>query len=83
MLDENQIAAASRTLQQHWRAGTKLGNLDPLQRPRNRAEGYAIQAEIERASAGKLFGRSPRPARPGRSTSMSRGRWPDASCPRP
>ena len=56
MLDESQIAAASRTLQQHWRAGTKLGNLDPLQRPRNRAEGYAIQAEIERASAGKLFG---------------------------
>jgi 2-keto-4-pentenoate hydratase len=56
MLDKDQIAAASRTLQQHWRAGTKLGNLDPSQRPRDRAEGYAIQAEIERASGAKLFG---------------------------
>jgi 2-keto-4-pentenoate hydratase len=56
MLDDDQIAAASRTLQQHWRAGTKLSNLDPSQRPRDRAEGYAIQAEIERASATRLFG---------------------------
>jgi hypothetical protein len=28
MLDRHQIAAASRTLNDHWRAGTKLGNLD-------------------------------------------------------
>lgn len=56
MLDKDQIAAASRTLQQHWRAGTKLSNLDPSQRPRDRAEGYAIQAEIERTSAAQLFG---------------------------
>ncbi|MGA7809728.1 2-keto-4-pentenoate hydratase [Bradyrhizobium sp.] len=56
MLDMNQIAAASRTLRQHWRAGTKLGNLDPVQCPRDRTEAYAIQAEIERTSAGKLFG---------------------------
>jgi 2-keto-4-pentenoate hydratase len=56
MLDKDQIAAASRTLQQHWRAGTKLGNLEPPQRPRDRAEGYAIQAEIERVSGAKLFG---------------------------
>jgi 2-keto-4-pentenoate hydratase len=56
MLDKDQIAAASRTLQQHWRTGTKLSNLDPSQRPRDRTEGYAIQAEIERASAAPLFG---------------------------
>ena len=56
MLDKNQIAAASRTLHDHWRAGTRLPNLDPSQRPRNRAEGYAIQAEIERTSAARLFG---------------------------
>jgi len=56
MLDKDQIAAASRTLLQHWRAGTRLPNLDPSQRPRNRAEGYAIQAEIERTSAARLFG---------------------------
>jgi 2-keto-4-pentenoate hydratase len=56
MLDNEQIAAASRTLLQHWRAGTRLPNLDPSQRPRNRAEGYAVQAEIERTSAARLFG---------------------------
>lgn len=56
MLDNNQMRAASRTLQEHWRAGTKLGNLDSAQRPQSREEGYAIQAEIERASSSKRFG---------------------------
>jgi 2-keto-4-pentenoate hydratase len=56
MLDKNQIAAASRILQDHWRAGTKLASLDASQRPRDRAEGYAIQAAIEQYSAGILFG---------------------------
>jgi 2-keto-4-pentenoate hydratase len=56
MLDRNQIAAASKTLNDHWRAGTKLDGLNASFRPRDRAEGYAIQAEIERTSGGKLFG---------------------------
>jgi 2-keto-4-pentenoate hydratase len=56
MLDKNQIAAASRTLNGHWRAGTKLGNLETAQRPLSREEGYAVQAEIERTSRHKLFG---------------------------
>jgi 2-keto-4-pentenoate hydratase len=56
MLDKNQIAATSRTLHAHWRAGTKLASLDASQRPRDRAEGYAIQAAIEATSAGSLFG---------------------------
>jgi 2-keto-4-pentenoate hydratase len=56
MLDENQIAAASRTLRDHWRAGTKLEALETSERPRDRAEGYAIQAALERSSAGPLFG---------------------------
>src|SRR5581483_9408313 len=56
MLDINQIAAASRTLQRHWRAGTKLRNLDAAERPGSRGEGYAIQAEIERVSSERLFG---------------------------
>jgi 2-keto-4-pentenoate hydratase len=56
MLDKHQIAAASRALHDHWRAGTKLANLDASQRPRDRAEGYAIQAAIETHSTGKLFG---------------------------
>jgi 2-keto-4-pentenoate hydratase len=56
MLDKNQIAAASRILHDHWRAGTKLANLDAPLRPRDRADGYAIQGEIEKYSAGSLFG---------------------------
>ena len=56
MLDKHQVAAAARTLHGHWRAGTKLANLDAPMRPRDRAEGYAIQAAIENYSAGPLFG---------------------------
>src|SRR5450755_3297679 len=56
MLDKDQVAAAARTLHGHWRAGTKLANLDAPMRPRDRAEGYAIQAGIENYSAGPLFG---------------------------
>jgi 2-keto-4-pentenoate hydratase len=56
MLDKDQIAAASRTLHDHWRAGAKLANLDAASRPHDRAEGYAIQKEIEKYSAGGLFG---------------------------
>jgi 2-keto-4-pentenoate hydratase len=56
MLDRDQIAAASRTLHDHWRAGTKLGNLEARLRPRDRTEAYAIQAEIEKFSSKALFG---------------------------
>jgi len=56
MLDKDQIIIASRVLQGHWRAGTKLDGLDPSQRPRDRIEGYAVQAEIAHSSAAKLFG---------------------------
>jgi 2-keto-4-pentenoate hydratase len=56
MLDRDQIITASRTLYDHWRAGTKLAGLDPSIRPRDRLTGYAIQAELERTSSAKLFG---------------------------
>jgi 2-keto-4-pentenoate hydratase len=56
MLDHNQIAAASRILHDHWRAGTKLGGLETSLRPRDRAAAYAIQAAIENHAGGKLFG---------------------------
>ena len=56
MLDHKQIAAASRILHDHWRAGTKIEALEHGLRPRDRAEGYAIQAMIESYSAKKLFG---------------------------
>jgi 2-keto-4-pentenoate hydratase len=53
-MDKDQIAAASRTISGHWRTGTKLGALEPSQRPQSREQGYAIQAELEKS--GKLFG---------------------------
>ena len=56
MLDQHQIAAASRTLHAHWRAGTKLDDLEASLRPRDRAEGYAIQQRIESYSKASLFG---------------------------
>ena len=56
MLDTDKIAAAAKTLSDHWRAGTKLENLDAAIRPRDRAEGYAVQAALAKHSIGKLFG---------------------------
>src|ERR1700760_2097979 len=56
MLDRQGISAAAQTPMGHWRVWTKLGALQPSQRPRDRAEGYAIQAAIEQSSAGALFG---------------------------
>src|SRR3954467_3557359 len=56
MLERNQVAAASQALHDHWRAGTKLSALDDWYRPANRAEGYAIQAVIEKYSSKSLFG---------------------------
>src|SRR3954462_2796651 len=55
-MERGQIAAASQTLHDHWRAGTKLGALEQDQRPRDRAEGYAIQAAIASHSTAGLFG---------------------------
>ena len=55
-MDNHQIAAASRTLNDHWRAGSKFGGLEAALRPRDRAEGYAIQAAIEHTSTKPLFG---------------------------
>src|SRR3954469_22502152 len=56
MFDKNQIEAASRTLHDHWRAGTKFEGLETSLRPRDRAEGYAIQAALEKYSTASLFG---------------------------
>src|SRR6202050_1748627 len=56
MLDKDKIAAAAKTLSDHWRAGTKLESLDGSMRPKDRTEGYAIQAALAGYTAGKLFG---------------------------
>src|SRR5258708_37986292 len=56
MLGQDKLAAASQTLHDHWRAGTKLHGLEASLRPRDRAEGYAIQARIENYTTKTLFG---------------------------
>src|SRR3954469_4242776 len=56
MRDQSEIEAAAKTLYGHWRAGTKLRDLQPSQRPRDRAEGYAVQAAMARHFAGTPLG---------------------------
>ncbi|BBK42476.1 fumarylacetoacetate (FAA) hydrolase [Allostella vacuolata] len=48
--------AASDLLLDHWRSGRKLAALPPDLRPATRAEGYAIQAGLERPGASAIFG---------------------------
>ena len=54
MLDQDRILAAAKTLHDHWLAGTKVRDLAPSQRPRDRADGYAIQAAMQ--AYGSVFG---------------------------
>jgi 2-keto-4-pentenoate hydratase len=56
MHDSDRIAAAAKTLSDHWRAGTKVENLDISIRPKDRNDGYAIQAALGQHFPGKLFG---------------------------
>ena len=43
-------------LRDHWQHGTKLSNLPSSIRPRDRAQGYAVQAELEKRTGAALFG---------------------------
>jgi 2-keto-4-pentenoate hydratase len=56
MLTDEQAAAASELIWRHWRKGRRMPSLPAPLRPATRAEGYAIQAWIERRSARPLFG---------------------------
>ncbi len=56
MLDDDKLAAAAKILSDHWETGSKTGDLQPSVRPSSRAEGYAIQRAMEKASATGLFG---------------------------
>lgn len=56
MLANDKIAAAAKTLNDHWHAGTKLESLDASIRPQDRRDGYAIQAALAKHSSGKPFG---------------------------
>ncbi|CCD96460.1 putative Hydratase/decarboxylase [Bradyrhizobium sp. ORS 375] len=51
----DQSAGASAILRSHWQQGSKLDALPPELRPRDRVQGYAIQAELEKHSE-LLFG---------------------------
>ena len=55
-MDFAQAKAASDLLIQHWREGTTLAALPAPLRPADRAEGYLIQAQLERLSTKPLFG---------------------------
>lgn len=48
--------AAAGLLWEHWQQGRRLPQLPDTLRPATRAEGYAIQAELERRSEAPLFG---------------------------
>jgi 2-keto-4-pentenoate hydratase len=56
MPDTDKVAAAAKTLSDHWRAGTKFEALEASMRPQDRAAGYAIQAALAGQFPGKLFG---------------------------
>jgi 2-keto-4-pentenoate hydratase len=56
VLDEREAQAACDLLWQHWQQGTRLGGLPVELRPATLAEGYAIQACLERRSAAPLRG---------------------------
>ncbi|GAN77433.1 2-keto-4-pentenoate hydratase [Acidisphaera rubrifaciens] len=48
--------AAADLLWEHWQAGTRIDALPPALRPRDRAQGYAIQARQEARDDAPLFG---------------------------
>jgi 2-keto-4-pentenoate hydratase len=55
-MNSNERQAASDLLYDLWIRGRHIDQLSPELRPANRAEGYAIQALIERHSTAPLFG---------------------------
>jgi 2-keto-4-pentenoate hydratase len=55
-LTSPQLADASNLLWDHWVDGRRLDQIPPSLRPSSRAEGYAVQATLERRSGAPLFG---------------------------
>lgn len=56
MLAQDEIRGASALLYDHWQSGRRIAALPPDIRPATRAEGYAIQAQLEARSASPLLG---------------------------
>jgi len=55
-MTEDEMRAASDLLHRHWQDQTLLDALPPHMRPKDRAEGYRVQAFIEEHTAQPLFG---------------------------
>lgn len=55
-MDLAQAKKASELLIRHWQGGTTLEALPPPLRPEGRADGYLIQAQLERLTTKPLFG---------------------------
>lgn len=55
-LNHEQLTDASTLLWQHWSDGRRLSQIPESIRPASRADGYAVQATLERRSAAPLFG---------------------------
>lgn len=55
-MTESQRIAASDVLWEHWRQGRRLSAIPEGVRPMTRAEGYAVQAGLERHTALPLYG---------------------------
>ena len=55
-MEPHQHRAACELLYRHWSAGTRLEELPPALRPRDRAEAYRVQACIESFSQAPLYG---------------------------
>lgn len=55
-MDQQEIRSAAAILWQHWQQCTRLDALPAHCRPRTRAEGYAIQAELARLSGQRIVG---------------------------
>jgi 2-keto-4-pentenoate hydratase len=55
-MTELQLQAAADSLWDHWSSGRRLANLPENIRPASRAEGYAIQARLDRRSAQPIYG---------------------------
>src|SRR4030095_4550706 len=48
--------SAASTLWECWRGGSRIAQLPEESRPRDRGEGYAVQAEVARLSGQRVFG---------------------------
>lgn len=56
MLTRQHAEDASDLLWAHWQGGTRIAALPAQVRPATRAEGYAIQGELEKRSSAPLYG---------------------------